>query len=76
MPYPINSRATLIENTIEGGGIAGVMIQGKASLIKNTIKGSNGGSGIWVREKGEAFLSANQISGYKNPVNDQRKSGK
>ncbi len=70
------SSANLIENTIEGGGVAGIMITGKATLIKNILKGSNGGSGIWVRDKGEAFLSANQISGYKNPVNDQGKSGK
>ncbi len=73
---PNGSSATLIENTIEGGGVAGIMIQGKATLTKNTLKGSNGGSGIWIRDTGEAVLSGNKISGYKNPVNDQGKTTK
>ena len=72
----IGSSATLIENTIEGGGIAGIMVQGKATLTKNTITGSKGVSGIWIHGKGEAILSGNQISGYKKPVNDQSKSSK
>lgn len=73
---PHGSTATLTENTIEGGGIAGIMIQGKATLTKNTLKGSNGGSGIWIHKSGEATLSGNQISGYKTAVKNQGKVSK
>ncbi len=73
---PQGSSATLIQNTIEGGGVAGIIIQGNATLTNNTLKGSNGGSGIWIRENGQALLSGNQISGYTNPVNDQGKPGR
>lgn len=68
---PFGSTATLIENTIEGGGVAGIMIAGKATLTNNTLKGSNGGSGILIQKQGETVLSGNEIEGYKKSVNDQ-----
>jgi parallel beta-helix repeat protein len=56
--------AVLTENQIEGGGVAGVMIQGSATLIGNTLEGTGGGTGVFVRE-GSGVLSKNKITGYR-----------
>ncbi|MCB1064733.1 MAG: right-handed parallel beta-helix repeat-containing protein [Verrucomicrobiae bacterium] len=68
------ANATLIDNTIRGGGVGAIMLDGELTAIGNTIVGQDGGSGIVIREKGHATLSGNTITGYKKPVNDPTKA--
>lgn len=60
------SAATLVENTLKGGGAAGVMVGGKIRLFGNTLEGNGGGTGVLVRTEGSATLLENTISGYRN----------
>ena len=64
----------MIDNTIRGGGVGAIMLDGELTAIGNTLKGQDGGSGIVIREKGHATLSGNTITGYKKPVNDPTKA--
>lgn len=57
--------AVLTENEVEGGGVAGVMIQGSATLIGNTLEGTDGGTGVFAREGSRVVLSENKITGYR-----------
>ena len=66
-----DSKAVLSGNTIRGGGIAGVMVEGRLDAIANHIEGQNGGSGILLKENSNATLAGNQISGFRVPINDQ-----
>ena len=67
-----NSKAVLIDNTIKGGGIAGVMLSGRLDAIGNIFEGQNGAHGILARENSEALLSRNGITGYRVTVSDQK----
>ena len=67
------ARATLIENSIQGGGVGGIMLDGRMEAFRNTIEGKGGGSGVVVQEKGEATLMGNRISGYRKEVSDPGK---
>ncbi|MEN8773450.1 MAG: right-handed parallel beta-helix repeat-containing protein [Akkermansiaceae bacterium] len=66
-----DSNAVLVNNTIKGGGIAGVMLSGRLEAIDNTIEGQNGAHGILARENSEATLSGNIINGYRKKVSNQ-----
>ncbi len=61
-------KAVLVENLIQGGGVAGIMVSGRLHAIANVIEGKNGGSGIFVQQTADATLAENQISGYREPV--------
>ena len=65
------SRAVLINNTIKGGGVAGVLLEGNLNAMGNVIEGQKGGAGILLRKDSEAILTGNRISGYRTPVSDQ-----
>jgi hypothetical protein len=65
------SKAVLMGNTIRGGGVAGVMLEGRLDATGNIIEGQNGASGILARENSEAILVGNRISGYRTPVRDE-----
>ncbi len=64
------SRATMSDNSIEGGGVAGVLIEGTLVATGNKITGKDGGAGFLARENSEVILSGNRISGYRTPVKD------
>ena len=66
------SKAVLTGNTIRGGGVAGIMLQGQIEAIDNVLEGQGKGAGILARENSEATLSGNRISGYKESVRDQK----
>ena len=66
------AEVTMTGNTIQGGGIAGVLLMGKLTAIDNLIEGANGGSGIWVREGAELTRKGNKIKGYKAPVRGEK----
>ena len=68
------SKVIMIGNTIRGGGVAGVLLEGNLNATNNVIEGQNGGSGIMIRKNSKVILTANQISGYRNEVNDQGSS--
>lgn len=68
------AKAVLIENTIKGGGVGAIMLDGQLNAIGNTLEGQNGGNGIVIRENGSAVLSGNRISGYRKTVSDPAKA--
>jgi nitrous oxidase accessory protein NosD len=66
------SQAIAIDNQIKGGGVAGVLLQGNLIAARNRLEGQNGGSGISIGKGSHATLKNNDISGYRNAINDQR----
>jgi parallel beta-helix repeat protein len=65
------SSAVLVNNSIRGGGVAGVLVQGTAQLSGNRFFGAGGkqGSAIWVWDKSTVLASGNQFTGYRNALN-------
>jgi hypothetical protein len=65
------SSAVLVDNSIRGGGVAGVLVQGTAQLSGNRFFGAGGkqGSAIWVWDKSTVLASGNQFTGYRNALN-------
>lgn len=63
--------ALLSNNSIRGGGVAGVLVEGNATLINNRFegKGPGQGSAIWVWKGSTATVSLNKFDGYRNAVN-------
>lgn len=58
------SQATLIDNVIKGGGVAGILVEGRARLLANQLNGNGGGSGVLARDGSQILLDANEISGF------------
>ncbi len=67
-----DSKAVLTGNTIRGGGVAGILLEGRLEAIDNVLEGQGKGAGILARENSEATLSGNRISGYRESVRDQK----
>jgi hypothetical protein len=65
------SKASLIGNTIKGGGVAGILLEGNLTATENVLEGQNGGAGILAKENSEVALLRNRIEGYRNAVSDQ-----
>lgn len=65
------SKAVLIDNSIKGGGVAGVLLEGSLNAMGNVIEGKKGGAGILARKNSEATLTNNRITGYRDAVSDQ-----
>jgi nitrous oxidase accessory protein NosD len=69
-----NSQATLIDNDLSGGGVAGVLLQGNATVKKNRFHGNGPRKGgppnfaIWVREGSEITFSDNQVKGWRHAL--------
>jgi nitrous oxidase accessory protein NosD len=64
------SRAIFSNNKLDGGGVAGILIEGSAILTGNTIVGHNEkfGQGIWLWKGSRALGEENKIEGFKNTV--------
>jgi parallel beta-helix repeat protein len=64
------SEAILAGNKLTGGGVAGVLVEGRAILTDNTLEGQAGSSnnGIWLWKGSAAFGSENDVQGYKAPL--------
>ena len=64
------SQAVLVDNALDGGGVAGVIVEGSAILSGNSISGQNEnfGQGLWLWKGARAFGDANTISGFKATV--------
>jgi len=65
------SSAVLVDNSIRGGGVAGVLVQGTAQISGNRFFGAGGkqGSAIWVWDKSIVLATGNQFTGYRNALN-------
>jgi parallel beta-helix repeat protein len=69
-----NSQATLIDNDLSGGGVAGVLLQGNATVKNNRFHGNGPRKGgppnfaIWVREGSEVTFSDNQVKGWRHAL--------
>jgi hypothetical protein len=62
------SSAVFTDNTISGGGVAGVLLQGTALLVGNRFT-VGGGSGVWLWEGSKAAIVQNTFQGYRTGVN-------
>lgn len=60
------SQATLRDNELIGGGVAGVLVEGQAVLEGNVLKAQTPGRGtaVWVWPQSSATLSSNRVEGF------------
>jgi parallel beta-helix repeat protein len=65
------SRGVVSYNSISGGGVAGVLVQGNVEVIGNRFqgKGPGQGSAIWVWKGSQLRASGNHVDGYRNAIN-------
>jgi parallel beta-helix repeat protein len=69
-----NSQATLTDNDLSGGGVAGVLLQGNATVKNNRFHGNGPRKGgppnfaIWVKEGSEVIFSGNQVKGWRHAL--------
>jgi hypothetical protein len=69
-----NSQATLTDNDLSGGGVAGVLLQGNATVKNNRFHGNGPRKGgppnfaIWVRDGSEVTFSDNQVKGWRHAL--------
>ena len=69
-----NSSATLINNDLHGGGVAGVLLQGTARIEKNRFHGNGPRKGgppnfaVWVKEGSSVSFSNNEVDHWRNAL--------
>ena len=65
------SNALMTDNEIRGGGVAGILVQGRAKLDGNRFFGRGPGQGIavWIWEGSHVDVADNRFEGYANAVN-------
>jgi hypothetical protein len=67
------STALLAANDLTGGGVAGVLVEGRAALLENRFVGrgpaQGQGSAIWVWKGSAATVADNLFAGFRNAVN-------
>ena len=65
------SRGIVSHNSISGGGVAGVLVQGNVQVIGNRFqgKGPGQGSAIWVWKGSHLTATGNHVDGYRNAIN-------
>jgi hypothetical protein len=58
-------------NSIRGGGVAGVLVQGDVQVVGNRFhgKGPGQGSAVWVWKNSAVSVVNNHVNGYRNAVN-------
>lgn len=64
------SHAILHRNRLEGGGVAGILVEGGAILSGNRIAGRNDkfGQGVWLWKGSKVLAEDNTSEGFKNKV--------
>ena len=74
-----NSDVHLVGNTIHGGGVAGVLVQGSARIIENQFHGNGPRNGpgppnfaVWGHEKARVSMVGNQISGWRHAISTSK----
>ena len=69
-----NSSATLTDNELNGGGVAGVLLQGTAHIEKNRFHGNGPRKGgppnfaTWVREGSSVTFSNNEVDHWRHAL--------
>lgn len=65
------STAVLSHNSISGGGVAGLLVQGDVRAMGNRFqgKGKGQGSAVWVWKKSTVTVCDNRFNGYRNAIN-------
>ena len=65
------SRGVVSHNSISGGGVAGVLVQGHVLVVGNRFqgKGPGQGSAIWVWKGSHLTATDNHVDGYRNAIN-------
>lgn len=69
-----NSSATVIDNTITGGGVAGVMVQGNATISGNRFQGNGPRAGgppnfaAWIQGDSNVVFSNNQTDRWRHAL--------
>ena len=65
------STGIVSHNSIRGGGVAGVLVQGDVQVIGNRFhgKGPGQGSAVWVWKDSAVSVVDNHFEGYRNAVN-------
>lgn len=64
------SQALIGGNTIKGGGVAGIIVDGTARIRGNRFEGTGkNGSAVWGWGKADLTIIGNQVDGYRNLVN-------
>jgi parallel beta-helix repeat protein len=68
------SRVIVMNNTIRGGGVAGVMVQGTADISGNTFQGNGPRRGgppnfaVWVHKNAQVNVSQNIVSQWRHAI--------
>ena len=64
------SSAVMVDNELHGGGVAGILVDGKAVLVHNKITGRNEkfGHSVWLWKDSEAVGAGNEMTGFKAKV--------
>lgn len=66
------STAVFSGNSVRGGGVAGLLVQGNVRALGNRFEGrgpKKQGSAIWVWDKSNIIAADNRVDGYRNAVN-------
>lgn len=64
------SQALIAGNTIKGGGVAGIIVDGTARIRGNRFEGTGkNGSAVWGWGKADLTIIGNHVDGYRNLVN-------
>jgi hypothetical protein len=66
-----DSTAVFSNNSVTGGGVAGLLVQGRVLVVGNTFhgKGPGQGSALWVWKGSTLAVAHNRFDGYRNAVN-------
>lgn len=63
------SQALIAGNSIKGGGVAGILVDGTARIRGNhMLGGGKSGSAVWGAAKADLTIIGNQVDGYRNLV--------
>lgn len=65
-----NSEAVLDRNTVSGGGVAGVLVEGTLEAVGNAISGAGKGVGVLAKKDSRVFLRDNRVTGFQVPLKD------
>lgn len=64
------SQALIAGNTLKGGGVAGIIVDGTARIRGNHMfGGGKSGSAVWGWGKADLTIIGNQVDGYRNLLN-------
>ncbi|MBI3824312.1 MAG: right-handed parallel beta-helix repeat-containing protein, partial [Planctomycetes bacterium] len=64
------SQALIAGNRLNGGGVAGILVDGTARIRGNRFEGAGkAGSAVWGWDKADLVIIGNRVDGYRNLIN-------